>query len=273
MALSQQSEVYVARSKVDNSLSAVKRTVHMLSSKKERERYLREVEVAASLPPSPHLVRYYRCWQEEGHFYVQMELCEGGSLARALDSLRSQGARLPEGDIWRLLREVTSGLRHLHSNQVLHLDVKPENIFMGSDGTFKLGDLGSAVLRNRWEAEEGDGAYVAPELLQDERRASASSDIFSLGATLLEAITLDAKHSLPFPRPGSAFSLPAGTVLCLCVCACRKEGERAEPFLPGACVVGWSAALRDCVAAMLERDPAQRCSLQQVEMMVLRAGH
>lgn len=50
---------------------------------------------------------------------------------------------------------------------MLHLDIKPENIFLDSGGTLKIGDFGLAVLRRQWEWEEGDGAYVAPELLRE----------------------------------------------------------------------------------------------------------
>lgn len=240
---STQSEVFVARSRKDSSLSAVKRTLHQLTSKAERRRYLHEVEAAISVPYHANIVRYYRCWQEVGHLYVQMELCEGGSLARALDSLRNQSGRLPERDIWRLLQEISHGLKHLHDHSILHLDVKPDNIFIDSEGTFKLGDLGSAVLRNNWEAEAGDGAYIATELLASDANASHASDVYSLGATALEATTLVNKHSIPFPQSGKRFTLPAP----------------------------WSTELRDCIGAMLERDPRRRCTLDMVSRMAAHA--
>lgn len=236
---SPQSEVFVARNRKDSGLSAVKRSMHQLTSKAERQRYLHEVEAAISVPWHPNIVQYYRCWQEGGHFYVQTELCEGGSLARALDSLRSQGGRLPERDIWRMLQGISRGLRHLHEHSILHLDVKPDNIFIDANGIFKVGDLGTAVLRKNWEAEAGDGAYMAAELLSSDSNASTASDVYSLGATVLEATILADKHSLPFPQQGKRFMLPSP----------------------------WSTELRDCIAAMLERNPRRRCALQYCEWM------
>ena len=64
-----------------------------------------------------------------------------------------------------------AGLSFLHENEIVHLDIKPDNIFIGDDGCCKIGDFGSAVPRDRnsknaaWAWEEGDGQYCAPEIL------------------------------------------------------------------------------------------------------------
>ena len=202
------------RSRRDGSLSAVKRSLAAFTGRADRERYLREVRAAAALPEHPHCVRYLRGWQQEQHFFVQMELCPGGSLAAVLAAL-PPGALLPEADVWRLARELASGLAHCHAHDVLHLDVKPGNVFLDDGAAAKLGDFGLAILTGRgWRAEEGDGAYVAPELLNPAAMPDGSTaeptpaaDVFSLGCTLLEAAGL---------RPQSASSsleLPAGRSL------------------------------------------------------------
>ena len=50
---------------------------------------LREIECVAALPAHPHIVGQYRAWQQQGHFYIQMELCEGGTLAAQLRQARA----------------------------------------------------------------------------------------------------------------------------------------------------------------------------------------
>jgi len=184
------SEVWLVRSKNNGLLSAVKRSLAEFKSRADRDRYLQEVKAAASLPEHPHVVRYFRAWQQERHFYVQQELCEGGSLAAVLRSL-PPGVQLPETDIWRLAAEIADGLAHCHAHGVLHLDVKPGNIFLDAKATAKLGDFGNAYLCGKgWSLEEGDGAYVAPEMLRfDGSAASPAADIFSFGASLFEAAT------------------------------------------------------------------------------------
>ncbi len=234
------SEVWLVRSRSDGALSAVKRSLAAFTGRADRQRYLREVQAAAALPEHPHCVRYFRGWQQERHFYVQMELCAGGSLAGVLSAL-PPGAQLPESDVWRLARELAEGLRHCHAHGVTHLDVKPANIFLDASATAKLGDFGLAILAGRgWASEEGDGAYVPPELLAETSQPTPAADIFSLGATLFEAAA-----GVPPARGvyGQTVVLPAG----------RSE------------------ALRALLQACLARDPTRRPSALDVLLEACRA--
>ncbi|EFN58091.1 hypothetical protein CHLNCDRAFT_15082, partial [Chlorella variabilis] len=76
-------------------------------------------------------------WQEGGHFYIQMDYCEGGSLAQRAHSCMS------DEQLWAAACQSARGLRFLHSHGVLHLDVKPENIYLAA-GTWRIGDFGLA---------------------------------------------------------------------------------------------------------------------------------
>ena len=69
------------------------------------------------------------------------------------------------------------------------LDVKPDNVFLDERGTYKLGDFGVAYVRGSgWELQDGDGGYVAPEVLSMSHTSppTPAADVFSLGATLYE---------------------------------------------------------------------------------------
>lgn len=74
-----------------------------------RERYLHEIESVACLSEHPNVVKYYRGWQQEGHFFIQMELCEGGNLK---DLTTSQTTPLEEDRIWDWVRQVRSSELH-----------------------------------------------------------------------------------------------------------------------------------------------------------------
>ena len=88
---------------------------------------------------------------------------------------------VPESTIWSFIVDVAAGLQHIHSNGLVHMDIKPQNIFLTEDGTLKIGDLG--MMRedgNVEDGHEGDQTYMARELLDTNAKAP-SADIFSFG--------------------------------------------------------------------------------------------
>lgn len=184
------SEVYRVQHRITGEVFAVKRSMRKFKSKAHRERCMREILSVAALPCHPHVVGLYRAWQQGGHFYIQMDYCELGSLNSLLQQFQRQGTPVPEEYIWKVLSDVAKGLEFLHENDVLHLDIKPDNIYRDADGTLRIGDFGLAVLKQQWQDwEEGDGDYVAPELLDDHSEPSCAADIYSLGATIYECAT------------------------------------------------------------------------------------
>jgi wee1-like protein kinase len=143
---------------------------------------------------------------EDDRLYIQTELCTG-----TLSSEMSKNP-LPMDRRYKLLREICLALSFIHRNNMVHLDIKPENIFIKND-QFKLGDFG---LVNKatcdQEVEEGDSRYMSMELLSGDCADLTKSDIFSLGATMYEICRgeplpmngqewqdIRAGHLLPFP--------------------------------------------------------------------------
>lgn len=231
---SSMSEVFRVRHKISGDPYAVKRSRRKFASRAHRRRCLHEIQAVAGLPPHPNVVGQYRAWQQGGHFYIQMDLCEGGSLQQLL---RQAGADdrigLGEAAAWQVAAEVAAGLAFLHAAGVLHLDVKPGNVFADGAGGLRLGDFGLAVLRHQWEWEEGDGDYVAPELLAAGSNAAPAADLFSLGATLYE-------------------------------CVAGQKLPRSVPAEAAVAQLDASPHLRQLIAAMLRPDPNWRPSAQEV---------
>ena len=62
--------------------------------------------------------------------YIQNGYCEGGSLQRKIEENRRRGERFSEGELRRVLGHVAKGLQYIHSKQLVHLDIKPGNIFI-----------------------------------------------------------------------------------------------------------------------------------------------
>lgn len=96
---------------------------------------------------------------EENRLYIQTELCTSTLYAEM------NGRPMSEQRKWKLLREMLLALEFIHRNGMVHLDLKPENIFIKND-QFKLGDFGlvSKASSNN-DVEEGDSRYMSRELL------------------------------------------------------------------------------------------------------------
>ncbi|KAL0235188.1 hypothetical protein GEMRC1_001770 [Eukaryota sp. GEM-RC1] len=200
-------DVYKVRSPQDGELYAIKK-LHPYKGIKDRQRRIREVMTVRKLGNHPHIVQYIDGWEECGCLHIQSELCELGSLA----SLLQQNGPLEEEVIWNFILDITLGLKHLHDNRILHLDIKPSNLLLTQKQDcyeLKLGDFGMAILeseiKSQWTSgDEGDAAYMAPELLgynasgSVKRSVGRAADLFSLGCTLFE---MAAHLTLPASGP------------------------------------------------------------------------
>lgn len=118
---------------------------------------------------------------EDDRLYIQTELCAG----TLTDEIRN-GTLRSEIRKYKLLREMLLALDFIHRNNMVHLDIKPDNVFIKND-QYKLGDFGLVTkLSSSQDVEEGDSRYISMELLSGEKCDLTKSDIFSLGATLYE---------------------------------------------------------------------------------------
>ena len=176
---------------------AIKCFTKQFRSRAERRQQLDEAELVSALPPHPHVVSYYRVWQDAQLMFVQMELCERGTLR---EQMAVEPLHLPEGDaaVWSIVQQLASALAFVHSHGLLHLDVKPDNVLVsnaalsmaagapthGAARLYKLGDFGQSTTVERWDEHEGDAKYISKDLL--ESRPSTAADVFSFGIMLLE---------------------------------------------------------------------------------------
>ncbi|GMS83426.1 hypothetical protein PENTCL1PPCAC_5601, partial [Pristionchus entomophagus] len=177
-------EVFQAKSREDGQVYAVKRAIESYKSSSDRVIKLREVQKHEELTPHPNLVHFYRAWEERGRLYIQTELCVN-SLADYC-----KYSTPPISEIWDIFYDVLNATDYLHSKDLIHLDIKPENIFLTDKKVCKLGDFGLMFdLKHDHMAtmKEGDSKYLAPELLNNP--PTQAVDIFSIGMSLLEIST------------------------------------------------------------------------------------
>ncbi|KAJ7647180.1 hypothetical protein FB45DRAFT_892646 [Roridomyces roridus] len=159
---------------------------------RHRLRLREEVEILQQLTcggVQPNVLTLVDSWEEDDVLYIQTELCELGNFARFLWEY-GRASR-----IWKVIVDLSNGLQFIHDSGVIHLDLKPSNIFVTGEGRFKIGDFGMASVwpptpPRQPETEsvgferEGDKVYLAPEVLQG--RYGKAADVFSFGMTMLE---------------------------------------------------------------------------------------
>lgn len=127
-------------------------------------------------------------WEIQSHLYIMTDYCENGSLDQFLiNQCELSRSRLDEWRVWKILVEVMMGLKWIHSHGILHLDLKPANIFITFDGTLKIGDFGVGVKLPipAFFDREGDREYIAPEIISRHEYTFAA-DIFSVGLIMVE---------------------------------------------------------------------------------------
>lgn len=152
-------------------------------------RFQNEATIAASLD-HPNIVKVYNHGTYEGVPYIANEYVAGQNLKDVLDFRSS----LPIQEAVGIMIQLTSALQYAHDHNIIHRDVKPQNIFYLTDGTIKLGDFGISEVRtmsvNKGKPKEiiGSVHYLAPEISRG-LPASPQSDVYAAGITFFELIT------------------------------------------------------------------------------------
>ena len=148
---------------------------------------------------------FYGEWNNR--LFMGMEFCEFGTAAQFIGILKPN-TKEDETLIWNFIYDTASGLQYLHEvENVVHQDIKPDNIMLNYDGDFVIMDFGISVSVNS-EAQLSDysafgsPAYMAPERFSDSNNIIYANDIWSLGVSIYEM----AVGNLPFNGFGGEFA-------------------------------------------------------------------
>jgi serine/threonine-protein kinase len=150
---------------------------------------------AAGLLTHPNIVVIFDAGEEDGLYYIIMELVEGRSLQALLDD----GHSFPLPRVLRIMEQACSALQFAHERNVVHRDIKPANLMLTGDDTVKVTDFGTAKILQFGTVQQtahvmGTPSYMSPEQVKG-RAVDGRSDIFSLGVMLYEMVT----GEKPFP--------------------------------------------------------------------------
>ena len=181
------SDVYKARDHKLNRYVAIK--VLKAEFRGDREfvsKFRVEAQAAAGLA-HPNIVNVFDVGEENGNYFIVMELVEGITLKLYIQNRGRLSVREAVG----ISLQVAAGLEAAHNNGIIHRDVKPQNIIISTDGTAKVADFGIARAATSDTINSnvmGSVHYSAPEQSRG-GFSDARSDIYSLGITMYEMVT------------------------------------------------------------------------------------
>lgn len=223
--------------------------VVLLDQLKERDRCLalQEVEVLRRMH-HPHVVRHFSSWLHGGKgteaLITVMEYCAGGDLRAWLEVCSRDGEHLPENYVLNLFAQMALGLRYVHSQKILHRDLKTSNMLLdGEHRVVKIGDFGIARVLDSTVAVAittlGTPYYMSPEVCKGEPYRD-KSDMWSLGCVLYELCMF--RH---------AFESQSLLGLVYCIVSERYEPVPADQY---------SSALAELLACLLAKRDEERPS-------------
>ena len=250
---------------------ALKRLAENLSRDEElRRRFIREARLAARLS-HPNVVRVFDVGEDGGRPFIAMEYVEGETLA----DLIARRGRLPVAEAATLGVQICTGLAAVHAAGLVHRDVKPQNLLLGTDGVLKLGDFGIAVGHDGTRLTIagtvlGTAGYLAPEQARGEE-VTAAADIYAVGAVLYELLTGEPARTAEslaelgsedgFRPPDLAARVPsAPPELVTAVTACLAVRPEDRPASAAALARQLAPVASEAATLGLPPDPATRAT-------------
>eukprot|EP00466_Bigelowiella_natans_P011990 jgi/Bigna1/52279/estExt_Genewise1Plus.C_70002 len=237
-------EVFLCQRKKTKENYVMKKMRLVNVPKKEMQSFQLEVQLLSELA-HPGIVEYVESFitLDQRNLCIVMGYCEGGDLTSFLKKRR--GRHLPEKDIINLFVQITLALHFVHTRNILHRDLKSQNIFL-KDGMVQLGDFGISKVLDSTSAFAqtciGTPYYMSPELF-DNKKYNFKSDIWALGCVLYEMATL--KHAFDANNlNGLAMKIRLG-----------KYPPISSTY---------SRTLRDLVKAMLNINAKRRPSIKRI---------
>lgn len=182
---------------VEINYSCVKKSKKVFTGEGNRKTRLKEVQILNLLKGKNNIVQILSSWEEKGVLFIETELCNYGNLKDLIHTVYFiEKTRLNPRKIKQIIMEIAIGLKSIHDMGIVHMDIKPENIFIRKNTllnycdfdsenlTFVIGDFNISKFLADEIHDDGDKKYMPSEILLNQ--AFYSSDIFSLGLIFLE---------------------------------------------------------------------------------------
>jgi polo-like kinase 1 len=155
----------------------------IVSKSRAKQKLMFEIKIHRALHHT-HIVRFQHYFEDSDNIYIFLELCSN----QTLNELMTRRKRLTEIEIQCYICQLVSALKYLHSNRIIHRDIKLGNLFLNEKMELKIGDFGLAT-KLEFEGERkrticGTPNYIAPEIIDGRHGHSYEVDLWSLGVLI-----------------------------------------------------------------------------------------
>ena len=182
---------YKVQSKKNNNYYFIKRIYKSKLNEEEINSLKKDIKILISLEEE-YIIKYYNIFEDEKYFNILMEYYEGPSLKEMINKNKEKNELLDEEKIGKISLAILFGIKYFHSKQLIHKNLKPENIFIEDNGSIKIGDLDiyKKIEINKNMELIGANFYTAPEIINGEGYDNRV-DMWSYGCILYELLTLN----------------------------------------------------------------------------------
>lgn len=224
-----------------NKIYAAKIIPHSRVSKPhQRDKIDKEIELHRTLNHR-HVVQFYHYFEDKDNIYILLEYCSRRSMAHILKTRKV----LTDPEVRYYLKQIVSGLKYLHEQEILHRDLKLGNFFINESMELKVGDFGLAARLEPMEQRRrticGTPNYLSPEVLNKQGHG-CESDIWALGCVM---------YTMLLGRPPFETTNLKETYRCI---------REARYSLPSSLM----SSAKHLIASMLSRNPEDRPSLDEI---------
>ena len=270
---------YIAKvkSRLNHKIYAMKKIdISKIKEEKVTKLMMNETKILSDLN-NPLIVKYYKTFNEDGALFILMEFMDNGDIGGIFKASKTLEKPIPEEKIYDIFIQSMKALTYIHSLNLIHRDIKPDNLFITVDGNVKLGDFGvSAALKREDENKNnnnfnnvselnrnkeisvgnitssntvvGTPLYMSPEML-NYLKYDLKTDVYSMGVTFFILCYWD------FPRkPAMDLNLELKIV--------DLPIQHNENF--------YSPELKNIILKMIEKDKSKRPTSEQALNMLIQ---
>ena len=236
---------------LDGTEVVIKKIDCTMMSKNEIAEAMNEVAVLRSLANgNPFIIGYRSAFDDAGSLHIVLDYAENGDLSQIISKTKAAKNRFTQAKVLDWFVQIASALRFIHSRNIMHRDLKTQNVFLDRYWQVKLGDFGIAKVLQSTTAKAntivGTPYYLSPELCED-KPYDKKSDVWALGCVLYELCTL--RHAFEGRN--------------MCALVLRIVKGKFAPIDVGR-RTGYTMDMRNLVNSLLAQNPKHRPTVPMI---------